>query len=80
MVCPLYFAFATIMPPMNTMAENLINNCRQWEAELIEENTATFRGLVLHELIHALGFTNSQARATRGARNSRRAIIRRAIL
>ena len=29
----------------------------------IEENTATFRGLVLHELIHALGFTNSQARA-----------------
>ena len=46
----------------------------------IEENTATFRGLVLHELIHALGFTNSQARATRGARNSRRAIIRRAIL
>jgi cAMP-specific phosphodiesterase 4 len=40
-VCPLYFAFATIMPPMNTMAENLINNCRQWEAELIEDNTAT---------------------------------------
>jgi hypothetical protein len=32
----------------------------------IEENTATFRGLVLHELIHALGFTNSQARAIRG--------------
>jgi len=40
-VCPLYFAFATIMPPINSMAENLINNCRQWEAELIEENTAT---------------------------------------
>ena len=40
-VCPLYFAFATIMPPMNMMAEGLINNCRQWEAELIEENTAT---------------------------------------
>ena len=33
----------------------------------IEENTATFRGLVLHELIHALGFTNSQARAILGA-------------
>ncbi len=36
-VCPLYFCFATIMPPLAPCAENLINNLRQWEAEWLEE-------------------------------------------
>ena len=63
-VCPLYFAFATIMPPMNFMAESLINNCRQWEAELIEENTATQEEQdIIHQRIENIetNFHESQA-------------------
>ena len=37
-VCPLYFCFAAIMPPIAPCAENLINNLRQWEAEWLEES------------------------------------------
>lgn len=36
-VCPLYFCFGAIMPPVAPCAENLINNLRQWEAEWLEE-------------------------------------------
>jgi len=36
-VCPLYFCFSAIMPPLTPCAENLINNLRQWESEWQEE-------------------------------------------
>lgn len=35
-VCPLYYAFANIMPCVYSCAEGLIANCRQWEAEWLD--------------------------------------------
>jgi len=53
-ICPLYFVFATIMPPIHGCAENLIINLRQWEAEWLEDNPPDEEQVKVHNRIENL--------------------------